>query len=304
MWAKSDGEIDAPLPRRFNAETMYGFINRIVDEQRNAKCATVTFDFTELGFIEPVGVVSLSNLVEYFRRLGVEVKFKFTRVASDGTRYLDGAGFFERYLGAKQTQNWTMRSTTMPLQLIVSERATEYLYFRLMPWIAFQVNQSNQVLAPLRASIEEIFHNVRDHSGVDIGCCFAQVFPNDRRMQIAISDFGDGIPSVVRRVQPSANDSDALRLASQEGFTTKTNVWNRGAGLPTLIRFVTERNGGTVLIASGRSVLFARLDGSQAKVAARTIHGWYPGTLVQVTLRLDRLPELYADIEAEEFSWE
>lgn len=303
MWKMQDGRVTVPFPRNFNAETMYGFIGQIVDRQRDAKCGEVTFDFSTLDFIEPVGVVVLSNLIEYFGRLGVSVRFAFSASRTKGTNYLDETGFFERYTGERIGNSRGHKLTTMPLRLIVGDRATEYLYFQLMPWISNTVNQSAESLSPLRASLEEIFHNVRDHSGVDIGCAFAQHFPRDRSLQIAVSDFGVGIPEVVRRVSPDLNDRDALKLACKEGFTTKTNVWNRGAGLPNLIRFVTCRNGGRVLIASGNARVAATEDAGGAQVTARLTHGWYPGTLVRVILRTDRLPDLFEDVEPEEFTW-
>lgn len=54
------------LPQAFNADTMYPFLSQVVDEQRNAKCSKVIFDFDRLKFIEPVGIVVLSNVIEYF----------------------------------------------------------------------------------------------------------------------------------------------------------------------------------------------------------------------------------------------
>lgn len=303
MWDKSEGHVAVQFPRTFNFTTMGPFIARVVDEQRNAKCSSVTFDFQSLEFIEPVGVVILSNLVEYFGKLGVKVRFAFTAAGTAATNYLDDSGFFERYAGKRLREYSKARPTTMPLSRILGDKATEYLYFQLMPWIGNAVDQSAQSLAPLRASLEEIFHNVKDHSGVDIGCAFAQHFPRDRRLQIAVSDFGDGIPEVVRRVRPGVNDGEALRLACQEGFTTQTNVWNRGAGLPNLIRFVTNRNGGTVLIASGSGRLAATLSGGATQLSARSGRDWYPGTLVRVILKTDRLPQLAEDVEQEEFSW-
>lgn len=303
MWNKANGQVHASFPRRFNAETMYEFISRVVDEQRDAKCNEVTFDFSTLDFIEPVGVVVLSNLIEYLGRINVTVRFAFKSAHTAGTNYLDDAGFFERYTGACIRQTVKARSTTMPLRLITGQEATEYLYFRLMPWISDAVNQSAVSLSPLRASLEEVFHNVRDHSGVDIGCAFAQLFPREKLLQIAVSDFGAGIPEVVRRVVPGVTDAEALKLACQEGFTTRTNVWNRGAGIPNLTRFVTQRNGGTVLIASGWARAAAVPAGRSTRLATKSTRGWYPGTLVRVILKTDRLPDLFEDIEPEEFIW-
>lgn len=294
------------LPHYFNADTMLPFLAQVVDEQRDAKCSTVVFDFQRLAFVEPVGVVVLSNVIEYFKQLGCKVLFTNHTTANGGTQFLDDAGFFERYLGKRVFGgNWT-RSTTVPLQLIHSEKAQQWLLHTLMPWVGREVGLTPESLAGVKVSLEEIMHNVRDHSGVNIGCTFAQHFPQKSRIQIAISDFGAGIPNVVRTKLPDTSDPAALRLACQEGFTTQSNVQNRGAGLPTLIRYVTQNNGGNVLIAAGEGALSAAPtpNGNHPyKITTRTSDGFYPGTLVRVILRTDTLERAAEDAAVESFSW-
>ena len=175
-----------------------------------------------------------------------------------------------------------------------------------MPWVGRSVGMSAESLASVRVSLEEILHNVRDHSGVEVGCTFAQHFPNKNRIQIAISDFGAGIPNVVRQKRPETSDPAALRLACQEGFTTKTNVQNRGAGLPTLINYVTRKNGGNVLIAAGGGHLSAAPAAERPqryKITTRSAGGFYPGTLVRVVLRTDTLELAASDAQIEPFEW-
>ena len=291
------------LPRYFNDATMFAFISQVVTAHWADSRAQITFDFSALEFIEPVGVVVLSNVIEFFRRSGVDVKFAFAETHSKAARYLDDSGFFERYLGAPLYRAPAKRSTTLPLHLICGEKVAEYLHFRLIPWVSETVKQSPESLDPLRSSVEDIFHNVVDHSGVDIGCTFAQHFPDKREMQVAVADFGVGIPEVVRRIRPELCDKDAIRTACNEGFTTKTTPHNRGAGLPNLIRFVTRANGGRVYLYSGKGKLVATSHEGSIHLAARDMSGWFPGTLVSVILKTDRLPDLAAEIEPEVFRW-
>jgi anti-sigma regulatory factor (Ser/Thr protein kinase) len=192
----------------------------------------------------------------------------------------------------------------MPLNLIRKDRSQQYLLCDLMPWIARIVGLSPESLASVRVSLEEILHNVSDHSGVDFGCTFAQHFPQKGTIQIAISDFGRGIPDLVRTQVPNISDTHALRLACQEGFTTKSNVQNRGAGLPTLMRYVTQRNGGNVLLVAGGGALTASLHpNGKTKMTPKTARGCYPGTLVRVILRTDALERAVEDAELEPFVW-
>ena len=294
------------LPQAFNADTMLPFLSQVIDEQRNARCSKVVFDFARLSFVEPVGVVVLSNVIEYFRLLKCKVAFKNHSSQTAGTRFLDDSLFFERYLGKKLFGAGTPRSTTIPLNLIHSERAQEYLLKTVMPWVGGSVGMTPESLAGVRVSLEEVLHNVRDHSGVQIGCTFVQHFPNKNRIQIAISDFGAGIPNVVRTKRPEISDPAALRLACQEGFTTQSNVQNRGAGLPTLIKYVTQNNGGNVLIAAGYGALSVAPTPAGPhpyKITTRTADGFYPGTLVRVILRTDTLERAAGDALVEPFEW-
>ncbi|MNL53453.1 hypothetical protein D3C87_1767000 [compost metagenome] len=110
----------------------------------------------------------------------------------------------------------------------------------------------------------------------------------------------------MRKVLPDTSDPAALRIACQEGFTTQSNVQNRGAGLPTLIKYVTQSNGGNVLIAAGVGHLSAAPTPGGThpfKITTRTPEGFYPGTLVRVILRTDTLELAAGDAEVEPFVW-
>lgn len=293
-----DEAITVAMPRNFNPGTMYPFLSRAMAIYDSPGCTKVCLDFRILNFIEPVGVVVLSNLIEYLERRAVQTVFQYHRLRSQATEYLDDAGFFLRYGGERLFPKSSVRPTTMPLQRIDGPRSTEYLNMKLMPWIGRAVDQSPQSLDALRSSLEEIFHNFRDHSGVDAGCAFAQHFPSDKQIRIAIADFGAGIPNEIRRDLPNVDDAEAMRLACEEGFTTGKNGHNRGAGLPNLIRYVTRLEG-MVILAAGNATLTA-LPHSQK---ARTVRGFFPGTMVQVKLPTGTLRRAAADVEPEDFEW-
>jgi anti-sigma regulatory factor (Ser/Thr protein kinase) len=291
------------LPRTFNTASMYGLISQVIESSTGIpKWPQVNFDFTALVFIEPVGVVVLSNLIEYLGRKGSKSSFSGLAL-SKPVIYLDDSGFFLRYLGKPIREHAAVRIGTLPLTLVANPEAIGFLYMKMIPWLALRMGMNELSLSVVRVCIEEIFHNISDHSGVNVGCVHAQYFPVGKDIQIAISDFGTGIPYNVRKVQPSVDDASALTLACQEGFTTQSNVRNRGAGLATLIKYVTGRNRGNIWIVSGQANLSAIHDHGISKMTARSTTGTYPGTLVRVTLKEDSIVNLAKDIEHEEFSW-
>ncbi len=285
-------------------ETMQSLIAQVVDEHGEPKFSRVRLDSSRLEFIDPTGVVVLANLVDYMRRVGAKVTVRVIKPYSRGIEYLDDFGFFKYYGGKYLRTDAAIRRTTVPLERVESQRIFAYLDNQLMPWIAARVALEQESLAAVKTCFEEIFHNIDDHSGVKIGCAFAQFFPKNNHIHVAISDYGEGIPVVVRRKLPRLTDEEAVVKACEEGFSTKTNVRNRGAGLPTLIKYVTLRNQGTVLLASGKGELSARYLDGETDIRSRTArNGYFPGTLVKVILRTDTFEAMEEDIQSEEFKW-
>jgi hypothetical protein len=308
-------EID--LPKRFNSDTMYGFLGQALTPEGNIRFRTIDFNFGGLALIEPVGVVVLSNLVEFLRLAGVKGSLRglWGHGGNKAVKYLDDSGFFVRY--HKGNNLWTSAKChphTLPLTLVASLDTFKFLNSQMLPWIARTLNTSEASLATVRVCLEEILQNVGDHSGVQVGCVHAQYSPVYGTLEIAISDFGYGIPTKVREfaasgmptkfaLSPDMVDADALRLACQQGFTTKSNVRNRGAGLPNLLSVVTGRDRGNVWIISGQGVVSAVHRDGASKITARTKTAVYPGTLVRVTLKANVVKDFEQDIEQQEFSW-
>lgn len=300
VWDWKDGGSSAELPRQFNAETMYPFLERALEIAGTTTSGLLHLDFHALQFIHPEGVVVLANLIRYIESRGTKIVFRFSAVNTPANIYLDDCGFFLEHSGKRLFGTGELRSTTMPIQRIDGDRSTEYLYWKLIPWIARAIEESPKSIDALRTSLEEIFHNMRDHSGVDAGCVFAQHFPAQKEIRIAVADFGAGIPSTIRSIHPAATDRHALLLACEEGVTAGRNGHNRGAGLPNLIRYVAQRIGGVVSLHSGEATLVA-VSGVQR---ARGIRGFFPGTMVVVSIPTSELRKrAVKDVEPEEFEW-
>jgi anti-sigma regulatory factor (Ser/Thr protein kinase) len=296
-------ELEVLLPSRFTRVTMYPLIAEAIDDNADAKCERITFNFERLTWIDPVGIVVLSNLFEYLTRIGVKVKLTNHTNNIEVIRFLDDSLFFERYISKKIFAGSHLRTTTIPLRLIRQEKVFQFLEHDLIPWIGNSVHFEPDSLATIKMCFEEIFLNINHHSEVNIGCVFAQHYPHEKQIKIAVSDFGVGIPTTVRRKKPDLDDKAAIELACQEGFTTQSNVRNRGAGIPNLLRYVTKANQGTVLITSGRGSISASLVGNNTNITSRNVNGFYPGTLVNVILRTDTFEQIVTDVLPEDFSW-
>lgn len=294
-------ELTVPLPNRLTKETMYPLISKVLDENHDARCKVIYFDFSPLKFIDSAGVTVLSNLISFLRRAGAKTYCKGHKALTEPIKYLDDAGFFKQYYDFNISADAAVRSTTLPLQLVEYPRSYEYMEYRLVPWLARALSTEEQSLSTVKVCFQEIFNNINDHSEVMIGCTFAQHYPRDDLIQVTVSDFGIGIPSRVRNVHPELNDQQAIAKASEQGFTTQTTVRNRGAGLDVLIKNVVAKNGGAVMIHSRRGILTcARGRDGLVKRTPRPANGFYPGTLIQMALHTNTFVSDDAD---EEFEW-
>jgi anti-sigma regulatory factor (Ser/Thr protein kinase) len=296
-------DIAVALPRYFSLDTMQEFIEAAMRAAQTPGVQRIAFDMTALMSIEPEGVVALTNAIEYYRHLGKPVYLRGHNSLSKATAYLNQSGFMRHYLGKDVPSAASINAQTTKLELFKAKEYIPYLYRRLMPWLANELRTENDTLETIKVCLEEVFHNVDFHAGIDTGCTLSEHFPKVDRICIAISDWGVGIPHNVRQIQQVATDAEALMIAAQEGFTTGSAPRNRGAGLPNLIKYVVQRNAGEVRIYSGYGYLKAIRGTAQPEMHSEPLKWCYPGTIVHVVLRTDTLDRVESDVKPEDFRW-
>lgn len=293
-------ELVVQLPFVLKRHTIYPLIDSVLDEKLNPKASKVIFDFSGLSFIDPVGVTVLSNLIEVLKKSGVKSAFSGLEKNTESIRYLNDSGFFQYYLKKPVQQKPNLRSTTLPLELVEYSKSYEYMGFTLIPWLANELSTSEKSLATAKGCLQEIFNNIEDHSGVSIGCSFVQHYPRKSEIQICISDFGVGIPSNVRKLNPDLSDHLAISKACTQGYTTQTTPRNRGAGLHVLVQNVANRNKGLVSISSLSGITTFFNESGSVRENTRAVQGFYPGTLIQIFFDTRRF---IFDEEDEDFEW-
>jgi hypothetical protein len=144
----------------------------------------------------------------------------------------------------------------------------------------------------LKTCLSELFNNI----------IFVQHYPNQDRINISLADFGLGIPAKVGEVRSGLSDPEAVVLAVQEGFTTKSIPGNAGLGLDLLLKTVVGNNSGRVTIYSGHAIVTFQRDRS-GKIDHCPIEtaGFCPGTTIDINLRTDLIEELPE--EREDLKW-
>lgn len=290
------------LPRQFEGVTLSQLVAGLQANFAQGALTELVFDFSTLCFIRPAGVVFLSNVVHWLAQLGCKVTFQGVAANNSAViRFLDDSLFFEQHCGRKLRADAAPRDTTRPLVKVAQSASHAWLDRNLVPWLSSRLSITQSSLYSFRAVISELFNNIKDHTTLDIGSIFVQHFPNKKRVVIAVSDFGAGIPSTVRNSLPSATDSEAIIQAVQEGFTTRSIPTNQGVGLDLLLKTAVAENRGTVTIYSlGGIVMFSKA-GTRIRPYVFPQVGFCPGTTIEISLRTDTIQVL--PDESEEMAW-
>jgi anti-sigma regulatory factor (Ser/Thr protein kinase) len=285
------------LPRNFNVSTLHEFVGSVIDPHRQPRFQHVVFDFSQLGFIEGDGLTAFVNTVEWLRSRGVQCAFLNHTRGTPALSYLDDCGLFSRYLGRPLSPSAAPRGTTLPIQCVEHSNSHQWLEFTFSQWLAPKLGTTPAALADVRTCLKEVFNNIMDHSREDSGWVHAQWYPNKERVHIAISDFGRGIPAAIAERFHCDDDGHAIELATRDGITTRSVAGNRGAGLAILTDYVVASNGGSVSIHSSRGRVSFLPGKEGVSMSQRVGNAPYPGTLLNIRFRTDRMDLGVADRE-------
>lgn len=293
------------LPVRFNRDTMYVLLQKVITKDRTPIANEITLDFSTLTkFIEPSGVTILSNIIHWLEDNSVDVNIQPGEINSyeSPNKFLDDSLFFYQHLGEMINENAKVRNTTFPLEQVNAKKPMSWLINEFTPWLAKQLNVEANRLSTIQVCLEEILNNIKDHADKSTGCIFAQYMPNNHEILVSISDFGVGIPYNIQQKIPSLNDHEAIKKAIERGYSTQSKPHNRGYGLDNLIHNVVVNGQGKVHIHSLNGMLSCKHGDNGVIIKAKSSYGYYPGTLIELVFRTD-VDEIF-DIEEEEFSWE
>lgn len=281
---------------------MYSLLDQAITSDLQPADNKIVFNFTTLSYIEPSGITILSNLFQWLMKRDIKVSVTYPSTIAGGRycpiTYLDDSMFFKRYLGKTLTQHASVRQTTRPLELVTYSKSYQWLPDVFMPWLANQLGVRANSLGEIKVAIEEIFNNINDHSSENIGCIYAQHYPNMNTLKISISDFGIGIPGAVQ-TKYALTDKEALEKAIEKGFSTESTPGNRGAGLNNILTSVVNVNKGIVHIHSNRGIIKCNHGENGLESYSATAEGYYPGTLFEIILNTNNIFEN----EEEDFEW-
>ena len=106
--------------------------------------------------------------------------------------------------------------------------------------------------------IAELVTNIFEHSKSDLGFLFAYYDQDNEYLDLCIVDCGCGLAKTYQEEQDlKLSDTDAI-LEVLKGHSTKSNI-ERGYGVRTSKRVVCEGLGGSFVLISGNTALYAEM---------------------------------------------
>jgi anti-anti-sigma regulatory factor len=293
--------ITVDLPQTFNLKSTHKFVGRVIDTIGLPRATEIVFDFSQLRFIDGSGLTVFCNTLEWLFNRDVKCSFRHFNLNNEAVRYLDDCGFFKKYIGNKLGKYSTVRSSTLPALEIASADTYGWLEGKAAPWIAHKLGTIPEKLQTVKVCMKEIFNNISEHSDEDTGFVHIQHYPAADKLSITISDFGKGIPAVIRTKYPYVNDTRAILLATTDGVTTKIGGGYCGHGLDELVQYTVIRNRGLVSIYSGKGGVICSPRAQRALKTPWLGTGRFPGTLVDITFRINET--LFDEDEEADLEW-
>lgn len=286
------------LPSHFDGRRIGEFANSLAEHNSDGRWPPLLrFDFRPLTFIRPVGLTFLSNSIHWLSEQSCRISFANVDPNNQAHRLLDGAQFFTAHARPISEAASSIPTGLLPLRPVIQSHSHAWLRNHFRPWIHAQLGASNAAIDPIQTAIQETFLNIHDHTQRGIGSVFMQHFPAENSVQIGIADYGAGIPTTVQRLAGTMPDSDAICLAFEEGFTTKSTPRNRGAGLDYLLRAIVQSNGGCIFVYSGNGIVRFVPSSSGVNTSKMRQKGFCPGTTIEILLRTAPLRAVAPDEE-------
>lgn len=297
--------LNITIPRNLNTHTVTDFLSQVITPDLTPVATEIEFDMTKIGFIEPGGVVALTNLINWLNKHQVSSTFFINQtkqnIGTDNYKsmlYLADCHFFKKQFKNDFFKTPKIRNTTLPISDISVQQFYSWCENELIPFLKKSTQKWDAEFSNIRIATEEIFNNIKDHSTEEIGCVFAQFYPRKHEIKIAFSDFGIGIPSSLSKIYPNKKHSELLKLSIKEGTSTKSTPRNRGAGLGNIVNSITANDIGNVQLISNR----AKMDTRGADITYTEMSSFYPGTFFNLTIDVSN-KNLYYVEEEEEFEW-
>jgi len=235
-----------------------------------------------IRWVEPIGVTMLKSYVEACDIDISTIKWRYARYMIN-TPNLVG----ETYTSIESVSD---RNHIDDIQNDLSKTI-------MKNFLELKKNDQQDIKSYFQYMISEIMNNVADHSQ-SIGYTMAQYYPDKKKIQVAISDFGVGFLHNLSKKYPElTTDKAAIKKAIEKGVTASNNYLyngtqrNVGFGLFALVEIIKELKGKVVIISNGGALQL-----SNGVITEKDISPAWKGTVVAFEFSQDNIEYSYEEM--------
>lgn len=250
-------------------------------------------DFSRCRFLPPPAVAILAGAVLLARRKR-RVQLLTSTMDSDVGRVLSQNGF----LALLEETGSRPKSNAIPIRTDTRADADSFIHYLRDEWLerGWPVKLSARLQDEIISRVIEGYVNAFDHAASPVGTVtVGQYFPNLRKLQISLVDFGIGIPTSVRHhfAEPEAARIpayNAMKWAFQRGTSTKSGDLGRGLGLDLLREFIKAND--------GRLEVYSNEGYVEIKQGLDVFQNWpgdFRGTLLNIEIQCDERAYVLSD---------
>lgn len=253
-------------------------INKILSiaENREKDKSNIAFDFSNTSWIDAEATPFLGVLVQNFQDQNLNIYAKLPE-NQNVVKILEKNGFLFTY-GLSKNRLADVYGTTIPYSVLNSrndDEIDEFLENRVFKLIHQHIKKDE--IEIIRDAVNEISHNVKDHSTQSLLYFCGQFYPSKKHIALTLTDNGITIPKKIKHKFTSKlakSDFDLIEWATGHGNSTK-NVASSGLGLFDIKSNIEGI--GELTILSNYGYWEQKSDGTKNH---HTLSSPYPGTLI------------------------
>ena len=213
----------------------------------------ITYDFTNCNYLYPNAIALLYGLARIIQAKYKKVYFNPESLKPKIKELLHENGFIPQIEG----KHFDIVKNIVPLKQDTTKDADSTIDYLQNKWLGQdRLRLSNLVRNAIVGKVWEIYENAFDHANSPIGIfSCGQHFILEKKLKIAVVDFGVGIPTNVKEhlIRPEMTGIKAMKWAFKSGNTTKKEC--RGLGLDFLKQFVRLNKGSLEIFSENGHVL-------------------------------------------------
>lgn len=273
----------------------------IVGEIASTTEEEIELDFSKAKMLNPFFLGGIASTIDYARFKGKNIKLNHSenyRISS----YLERICFPACYSPEKENEQAFFQQlegyqgkTYIPIIAFPTgsdnyhSSIREKMLSAVSALLKNQLNFKERERQPLAYFLDELTHNVNDHSGAGKGFLFAQFYPGSNYLDLVICDNGKGIYASYEgnaKFKPS-DEIEAVRFAVN-GRSTKDRPESKGFGISTSRRMLVHGLRGKFFIWTGRTSFIETIE--REEFVQFPIDFSFPGTFIAL-----RIPTIISD---------